>query len=182
MFIAKGHLHCNELFSKGAQSHNSVHVLRQHTGYSAWRKKLILHRVILFPKTYTNSHISKMGQKEDLENCRPVSLTSMSGKVLTEQILLSARMGHVLDNKGIRLNQHGFRKDRSCLTELVTFYDKVTCFVDEGKAVGVVYLDFSKAFAIVSHSILEKMAVHGLDRHVLRCLKTGCLVRPGEWW
>ena len=37
--------------------------------------------------------------------------------------------------------------------------------MDEGKAVDVVYLDFSKAFDSVSHSTrLEKLAAHGLDR------------------
>ncbi|KAK4815707.1 hypothetical protein QYF61_006690 [Mycteria americana] len=48
----------------------------------------------------------------------------------------------------------------------------VTCLVDEGKAVDVVYLDFSKAFDTVSHSILlEKLAAHGLDGCTLRWVK-----------
>ncbi|KAK4822560.1 hypothetical protein QYF61_016129 [Mycteria americana] len=63
-------------------------------------------------------------------------------------------------------------KGISCLTNLISFYDKVTCLVDEGKAVDVVYLDFSKAFDAISHSILlEKLAAHGLDGRMLRWVK-----------
>ncbi|GAB0203651.1 mitochondrial enolase superfamily member 1 [Grus japonensis] len=48
----------------------------------------------------------------------------------------------------------------------------MTHLVNEGKAVDVVYLHFSKAFDIISHSILlEKMAAHGLDRHTLPWIK-----------
>ena len=39
------------------------------------------------------------------------------------------------------------------MINLISFYNKVTCLVDEGEAVGVVYLDFSKVFDAVSHSI-----------------------------
>jgi len=49
----------------------------------------------------------------------------------------------------------------------------VTCLVDEGKAVNVVYVDFRNAFDTVSHSILlEKVAAHGLDGCSLRWVKT----------
>lgn len=44
--------------------------------------------------------------------------------------------------------------------------------VDEGKAVDLVYPDFSKTFDSVSHSILlENLAVHGLDRYTLYWIK-----------
>ena len=89
--------------------------------------------------------IYKKGCRDDPGNYRPVSLTSVPGMVM-EQIVLREMMRHVRDNWGIRPSQHGFAKGRSCLTNLISFYDLVTCLVDEGKAADVVYLDFSKAF------------------------------------
>ncbi|GAB0182151.1 mitochondrial enolase superfamily member 1 [Grus japonensis] len=118
--------------------------------------------------------IYNKGQNEDPGNYRPVSLTSVSGKVM-EQIILSAITRHVQENQVIRPSQHGFMKGRSCLTNLISFYDKVTCLVDERKAVDVVYLDFSKDFDTISHSILlEKLAAHGLDECTLHQVKN-CL-------
>ncbi|KAJ7410802.1 hypothetical protein WISP_106275 [Willisornis vidua] len=48
-----------------------------------------------------------------------------------------------------------------------------THMVDEGKAVDVVYLGFSKAFDTVSHNILlKKLAAHGLDKGSLCWVKS----------
>jgi len=89
-----------------------------------------------------------------------------------EWFSLSALTGHVQDNQGFMPSQHGFMKGRSCLTNLISCYDQLTCLVDEGKVVDVIYLDFSKAFDTVSHSILlEKLAAHGLDGCTLRWIK-----------
>ena len=75
-------------------------------------------------------------------------------------------------NQGIRPSQHGFTNGRSCLTNLISFYDKVTHLVHEGKVVSVVYLDFRKDFDAVPHKILmEKLAAHGLDGHTLHWVK-----------
>ena len=111
--------------------------------------------------------IFKKGRKEDPGNYRPVSLTSIPGKVM-EQIISGEIARHVHGVQGIRPSQHGFMKGRSCLTNLISFYDWVTRLVDEGKAVDVVYLDFSKAFDTVSHRLLlGKLAACGLDRYTL---------------
>ncbi|KAJ7402842.1 hypothetical protein BTVI_83060 [Pitangus sulphuratus] len=66
------------------------------------------------------------------------------------------------DEQGINASQHGFVKGRSCLTKLSSFYDKMNYVVDEEKTVNVIYLNFSKVFDTVSHSILEKLSAHGL--------------------
>ncbi|KAK4832301.1 LOW QUALITY PROTEIN: hypothetical protein QYF61_021700 [Mycteria americana] len=108
--------------------------------------------------------IFKKGRKEDPGNYRPVSLTSVPGKLM-EQIILSAITRHVENNQGIKPSQHGFRKGRSCLTNLISFYDKVTHLVDEGKAVDVVYLDFSKAFDTVKNWLdgrAQRVVVNGV--------------------
>ena len=124
--------------------------------------------------------IYKKGRKEDPGNDRSVSLTSVPGKVI-EQIILGEITQLLCGIQGIRPSQHGFTKGRSCLSNLISFYDCVTRPVDEGRAVDVVCLDFSKAFDMVSHSILlGKLAARGLDRYTLLWVKNwleGCAQR-----
>jgi len=116
--------------------------------------------------------IYKKYQTELPRYYRPVSLTSVQEEIM-EQFILSLFTRHVKDNQGIRPSQHGFMKGRSCLTNLISFYDQVICLVDEGKAVDVVYLDFSKASDTVPHRILlQKLAANGLHECTLRWIKT----------
>ena len=59
----------------------------------------------------------------------------------------------------------------------------MTRLVDEGKAVDVVYLDFTKAFDMVSHRILlGKLAIHGLDRYTLLWVKNWLEGHANGWW
>jgi len=68
--------------------------------------------------------------------------------------------------------QHGFRKGGSCLSNILTFLDQVTRYVDDGEAVDVVYLDFAKAFDKVPHKLLIiKLEAHGITGKVVRWME-----------
>jgi len=71
-----------------------------------------------------------------------------------EQILLEAMIKHMEQREGLRDNQHGFNKRRSWLTKFIAVYDGVTSSVDKERTTDVIYLDFSKAFDMVSHNFL----------------------------
>ncbi|PKU35694.1 rna-directed dna polymerase from mobile element jockey- hypothetical protein [Limosa lapponica baueri] len=108
------------------------------------------------PEDWRKANITpvfKKGKKEELGNYRPVSLTSIAGKAM-ERLVLGIFSKHMEEKKAIRSSHHGFTKGKSCLTNLTPFYDAMSGWRDEGRAVDVVYLDFSKAFDTVSHSIL----------------------------
>jgi len=52
--------------------------------------------------------------------------------------MLEVIIKQVEEKKVIRSSQHRFTKGKSCLTNLIAFYDGMTGWVDEGRAVDVV--------------------------------------------
>ena len=122
-----------------------------------WRKSLDL---CIIPKACKLSYIvpiHKKGRKDKPENYRPISLTSQLIK-LFERIIKKEIVNYLESNNLIGNFQHGFRKNRSCLTQLVSHYTKVFDLVNSGYNVDVVYLDFARAFDKVDHMILLKKA------------------------
>ena len=89
--------------------------------------------------------IYKKGLKGEPGNYRPVSLTSVPCRIL-ESIIKDNLMEYLAENNLIRESQHGFITGKSCATNLITFMDKLTKVVDNGKAADIFYLDFAKAF------------------------------------
>jgi len=78
---------------------------------------------------------------------------AVPGKIV-EKIMLGAIERHLKNNEVIRHSQH---VGKSCLTNLMSFCDKVTRLVSEGMVVDIVFMGFRKAFGTVPHSILCDM-------------------------
>ena len=65
---------------------------------------------------------------------------------MLESLIKDELMEYLEENNLILDTQHGFRKGRSCATNLITFMDKLTKSVDIGRQADVFYLDFAKSF------------------------------------
>ena len=94
--------------------------------------------------------IFKKGSRNKSVNYRPVSLTSVI-RILLETIIRDHMMDFLIKHKLINQSQHGFLKVRSCLTNVLCFFEEITKWVDEGSPVDVIYLYFQKAFDKVPH-------------------------------
>ena len=72
----------------------------------------------------------------------------------------------------IRDSQHGFRKGRSCVTNLLDFMEVVTRQLDDGQPVDLVYLDFAKAFDKVPFvRLFKNLESHGVVGQTLQWIK-----------
>jgi len=127
------------------------------------------------PKDWLEANVTpiyKKGTKSPPGNYLPVSLTSVSCRVM-ESILRDEITEHLAKNKLIKGSQHGFMKDRSCVSNLLEFLEKATTVVDEGEGFDVIYLDFAKAFdKVPKERLLRKVRAHGVRGRVLAWIRS----------
>ena len=91
---------------------------------------------------------------------------------MTEHIKTSSIMKYAGRNSIFYQLQHGFRDRRSCETQLLEFQADVLKNMKDGKQTDVLIMDFSKAFAKVSHNnLLEKHKFYGIRGKTKTCIR-----------
>ena len=114
--------------------------------------------------------VHKKDSKIDVKNYRPVSLLICVSKVFERCVYLP--LYEFLRSK-FSASQHGFRKGRSCVTQLLHFLDQVYKGLESGQKVEVIYTDFEKAFDKVDHGVLlSKLYHYGVRGKLLKLIES----------
>ena len=148
------------------------------------------------PNDWINANITAIhekGNKSDLSNYRPASLTSIVCKVM-EWFVRDRILKHFTDNNLFSNNQFGFVKGRSTMLQLLRIMDEWTECLESGGQINVIYTDFEKAFDKVSHKmLLHKLRLYRLNEAVIHWItsflwnrkqrvKVNCLFQTGPMY
>ena len=114
--------------------------------------------------------IFKSGSKGLPVNYRPVGLTSQLSKIF-EKIVREHMLDFFEKKNVLNDTQHGFRKGRSCVSQLIQHFEKIVDYLEQGYNVDVVYLDFCKAFDKLDFNVLlSKLKNYGVGGKLGRWL------------
>ena len=132
-----------------------------------WRKALI-------------TPIYKNGDRSCPANYRPISLTCIVCKTL-EHIISTSIYNHLEEYDILCPEQHGFRRRKSCETQLIsTVHDLVTA-LNNAEQVDAILLVLSKAFDKVPHiRLCHKLSFYGIAGHTLEWIENFCRGDPSK--
>ena len=109
--------------------------------------------------------IHKKGSPYQASNYRPISLLPTISKVL-ERCIYDKIIAHIIPK--LANQQHGFLRNRSTTTQLLTIFSRINNILDKGKQADLIYFDLSKAFDSVPHKLLiHKLKGFGINGTLL---------------
>ena len=129
----------------------------------------------IFPDQWKCAKVNplfKKGSSNDVNNYRPISILPTLSKLI-EKHVHDSFVNYLNHYKLLCKSQSGFRKKHSCETALVCMIDKWLAALNDGEFVGVVMLDFSKAFDLCSHEILlQKLHIYKCGDNTIKWFKS----------
>lgn len=156
----------------------STKLLKLTSQKSAYLLKLIFQQSLdtgCVPEDWKSAFVKpifKSGLKSQANNYRPISLTSIPCKIL-EHILFTHIISHLNSNNLLIDNQHGFRTNRSCDTQLFELLTDLHDSMNNSRYTDAIFIDFSKAFDRVQHKrLMVKIRNLHLDDKTTQWIKS----------
>lgn len=113
----------------------------------------------------------KSGDRGDINNYRPISILPAFNKIF-EKIISFRLVTYLEQNNLLAVQQHGFRAQHSTESALLEFVNNVYTCLEEKLYVTGIFLDLSKAFDTLDHTILlRKLEFLGIRGIPLKLLK-----------
>ena len=98
--------------------------------------------------------VLKKGDKIERGNCKPISLLSIPSKI-HESLICEKLNSHFKNSNIINHHQWEFTKGKSTELLMLHLTEKWKVALEEGKYIGVLFIDFRKAFDTISHETLD---------------------------
>ena len=128
-----------------------------------------------FPENWKTAKVKplhKKGNKADKENYRPISLLPSLSKIL-EKIMVHQITKYYEANKLFPENQYGYRRGLSTMDAVNKLKEKILNLNKKKKTYSLVYLDYSKAFDTINHSVLyDRLRNYGFDENAVELIRS----------
>lgn len=129
----------------------------------------------VFPDGAKLAIVKPLFKKDDPDlpqNYRPISLLPTISKII-EKIACNSLVDYLMNNEILFINQFGYQRKKSTKLALVNFVSRCIDALDGGETAIGCFIDLSKAFDCVVHSVLlEKLAAIGIKDKALEWIES----------
>ena len=165
---------------KSSSGHDNISsiLLKKISDYVSPTLALIINQSLrtgIFPEKLKIAQVMPLYKKDSphtFDNYRPISLLPVISKVFEKAVYIQL-YNYMVKHQLLYKSQYGFRQEHSTELAALEFTDRIMHHLDNKKIPVTIFLDLSKAFDTLDHSILlDKLYYYGIRNTPLDWFKS----------